>query len=125
MPPRRRKRIDPALFSLPVEEIRAGKFTDAYFNASRAALRSARRCARVTWQVSAKQAGWISGIDEAVAVLKLCSDDFSALEVHALYEGDHFDVWDTVMVVEGEYSSFAHLETLIVGALARRTRLCT
>jgi nicotinate phosphoribosyltransferase len=125
MPPRRRKRIDPALFALPVEQIRAGHFSDAYFNISRTALRSAGRVARVTWQVSAKNAGWLGGIDEAVALLKLCSDDFAALEVHALYEGDRVEVWDTVMVVEGDYASFAHLETLILGAIARRTRLCT
>ena len=125
MPPRRRKRIDPALFALPVDQIRAGFYSDAYFNSSRTALRAAGRVARVTWQLSAKTAGWIGGIDEAVALLKLCSDDFPALEVHALYEGDRAEVWDTVMLVEGDYASFAHLETLILGTVARRTRLCT
>ena len=125
MPPRRRKRIDPALFALPVDQIRAGFYSDAYFNSSRTALRAAGRVARVTWQLSAKTAGWIGGIDEAVALLKLCSDDFPALEVHALYEGDRVEVWDSVMHVEGDYASFAHLETLILGTVARRTRLCT
>jgi nicotinate phosphoribosyltransferase len=125
MPPRRRKRIDPALFELPVDRIRAGTFSDAYFNSSRTALRAANRTAHVTWQLSAKNAGWLGGIDEAVALLKLCSDDFSRLEVHALYEGDRVDVWDTVMLVEGDYASFAHLETLILGTVARRTRVCT
>ncbi|MEO6525796.1 MAG: quinolinate phosphoribosyl transferase [Gemmatimonadaceae bacterium] len=125
MPPRRRKRIDPALFSLPVDQIRAGTFSDAYFNGSRAALRAAGRSARVTWQLSARHAGWLGGIDEAVALLRLCSDDFSALEVHALYEGDRVEVWDTVLLVEGDYASFAPLETLILGTVARRTRVCT
>src|SRR5215210_6080087 len=101
MPPRRRKRIDPALFALPVDQIRAGTHSDASFDSSRAALRAAGRVARVTWQVSAQNAGWLGGIDEAVALLKRCSDDFSALEVHALYEGDRIEVWDTVMQVEG------------------------
>ena len=54
MPPRRRKRIDPALFELPVDRIRAGTFSDAYFNSSRMALRAANRTAHVTWQLSAK-----------------------------------------------------------------------
>jgi nicotinate phosphoribosyltransferase len=79
----------------------------------------------VTWQLSAKRGGWLGGMDESVALLKLCSDDFAALEVHALYEGDRVDTWDTVMTVEGDYSLFAHLETLIVGTVARRTRICT
>lgn len=125
MPPRRRKRIDPALYELPVDRIRAGFFSDVYFNRSREALRAQGRTTRVTWQVSAKRAGWLGGIDEAVALLKLCSDDFAALDVHALYEGDRVDAWDTVMLVEGEYAAFAHLEMLIVGTLGRRTRVCT
>jgi len=125
MPARRRKRIDPALFALPVEQIRAGAYSDAYFNGARAALRAEGRQARVMWQLSVKRDGWLGGIDEAVALLKLCSDDFAALEVHALYEGDRVDAWDTVMTVEGDYASFAHLETPILGIVARRTRLCT
>ena len=125
MPPRRRKRIDPAHFELPVDRIRAGEFSDVYLNRAREALRASGRTSRVTWQVSAKNDGWIGGIDEAVALLKLCADDFSALDVHALYEGDSIDVWDTVLLVEGDYTNFGHLETLILGALARRTRVCT
>jgi len=125
MPPRRRKRIDPALFALPVDQIRAGFYSDAHFNSGRAALRAQGRVAHVTWQLTAKHAGWLGGIDEAVALLKLCSDDFSALEVHALFEGDRVEPWDTVMHVQGDYASFAHLEPLIVGTMARRTRVCS
>jgi len=125
MPPRRRKRIDPALFELPVDRIRAGFFSDVYFNRSREALRAQGRTAHVTWQVSSMRAGWLGGIDEAVALLKLCSDDFATLDVQALYEGDRVDAWDTVLLVEGDYGAFAHLETLIVGTLGRRTRVCT
>jgi nicotinate phosphoribosyltransferase len=79
----------------------------------------------VTWQLSVKRGGWLGGIDEAVALLKQCSDDFAALDVHALYEGDRVETWDTVMLVEGDYASFAHLETLILGTVGRRTRICT
>ncbi len=125
MPPRRKRRIDPALFELPVERIRAGEFSDVYFNRARAALRTAERSARVTWQVSVKKAGWLGGIDEAVALLKLCADDFAALDVQALYEGDRVEPWDTVLLVEGEYANFAHLETLVLGTLGRRTRICS
>lgn len=125
MPPRRKKRIDPALFELPVDRIRAGDFSDVYFTRARDALRAEGRVARVTWQVSAKRAGWLGGIDEAVALLKLCSDDFAALDVHALFEGDRVEPWDTVLTVEGDYSAFAQLETLVLGTLARRTRICT
>ena len=63
----------------------------------------------------------LGGIDEAIAVLKLCSDDWSALEVHALHEGDEIAPWETVLPIEGDYSLFAHLETVYLGCLARRT----
>ena len=125
MPPRRRKRIDPAHFELPVERIRAGYYTDAYFTLARETILAGRKRPSVTWQVSAKRDGWLGGIDEAVALLKLCAHDVGALDVQALYEGDSIEAWDTVLLVEGDYAGFAHLETLIIGTLARRTRVCT
>ena len=125
MPPRRRKRIDPAAFRLPVDEIRAGVYTDAYFVRARDVLRQDKRTPAVVMQFTGKDEGWVSGIDEAVAMLKLCSDDWNALAVHALYEGDKYESWDTVLTVEGPYDSFGFLETLCLGVLARRTRICT
>src|SRR2546423_14061600 len=123
--PRRRKRLDPALFRLPVDEIRQGYYTDMYFERSREVLRADAHSPRVTVQVSAKTSGFLSGIDEAIAILKLWADDWSALAVQALYEGDEIESWDTVMTIEGPYESFAHLETLYLGVLGRRTRICT
>ena len=125
MPPRRRKRVDPALFELPVERITRGDYSDVAFTRARDVLRADSRSARVTWQLSATRGGWLGGIDEAVALLKLCSDDFASLDVQALFEGDRVESWDTVLLVEGDYAAFAHLETLIVGTVARRTRVCT
>jgi nicotinate phosphoribosyltransferase len=45
--------------------------------------------------------------------------------VHALYDGDEVGPWETVILVEGPYDAFAHLETLYLGVLARRTRVGT
>lgn len=108
-----------------MERIRAGFYTDVYFNRTRDLLRAVERTPKVVMQVTAKQAGWISGIDEAVAVLKLCSDGWNELAVHALFEGDRVEPWDTVMTIEGRYDLFAHLESVYLGTLTRRTRICT
>ncbi len=108
-----------------MERIREGFYSDVYFRRTRELLRAAGRTPHVLMQVSAKQAGWISGIDEAVAILKLCSDGWSDLVVHALFEGDRVEPWDTVLTIEGRYDLFAHLETVYLGALTRRTRICT
>ena len=125
MPPRRRKRLDPAAFNLPVDQIRQGFYTDAYFVRAREIVRQDKRSPAVTLQFSGKTEGWVSGIDEAIAILKLCVDDWSALTVHALYEGDRYESWDTVLTIEGPYEAFGYLETLCLGTLARRTRVCT
>jgi nicotinate phosphoribosyltransferase len=123
--PRRKKRLDPAAFNLPVDQIKAGFFTDTYFVRSREVLRAEGRSPRVTMQVTGKQVGYISGIDASIAVLKLCTDDWSALTVHALLEGDFYDDWETVLTIEGPYDSFVHLETIFLGLLGRGTRICS
>ena len=125
MAPRRRKRIDPAAFNLPVDQIKQGYFTDAYFVRAREVVRQDAKSPKVMMQFSGKNEGWVSGVDEAIALLKLCADDWNALVVNALYEGDRFESWDTVLTVEGPYEGFGHLETLCLGALGRRTRVCT
>ena len=39
------------------------------------------------------------------------------LDVSALHDGDEVGAWETVMTIEGDYSLFAHLETVFLGAL--------
>ena len=116
-----RERLSPEVFRLPVERIRAGYYSDAYFNFTRQLLRELDRHPHVTMQVFQKHRSYLGGVDEAVAVLKLCSDDWDALEVHALHEGDTMAPMEPVMTIEGDYSLFAHLETVYLGCMARRS----
>src|SRR5918995_699199 len=120
-----RDRLPPETFELPVEKIRAGYYTDAYFNFAREALLADGRHPRVLMQVFQKRDAVLGGMDEAIAILKLCSHDWDALTVHALYDGDEIEPWDTVMTIEGDYTLFAHLETAYLGVLARRTLITT
>jgi nicotinate phosphoribosyltransferase len=76
-------------------------------------------------QVFQKQQAVLGGMDEAIAILKLCADDWDALTVHALHDGDEVAPWETVMAIEGDYTLFAHLETAYLGVLARRTLVST
>ena len=105
--------------------MRAGDYSDGYAALAPQVLRTAKAQPRVLLQVTAKRDGWLSGIDEAVAILKLGVEDWSSLTVNALYEGDSIEEWDTVMTIDGEYSAFAHLEPLYLGVLAHRTLVCT
>jgi nicotinate phosphoribosyltransferase len=116
-----RERLSPEVFRLPVERIRAGYYSDAYFNFTRQLLKERGDHPHVTMQVFQKHRSILGGVDEAVAILKLCSDDWDALEVHALHEGDPIAPMETVMTIEGDYSLFAHLETVYLGCMARRS----
>jgi nicotinate phosphoribosyltransferase len=123
-------RLDPAIFRLPVDRIRAGYYSDAYFVHTKTLLESEGEHPHVTMQVFQKQDSVLGGIDEAIAVLKTCAGraidggwepGWDALEVHALREGDRIAPRETVMTIEGDYSLFAHLETVYLGVLARRS----
>ena len=122
---RRRTRLPPEIFDLPVEKMKAGYYTDAYFNFGRSALLADDRHPHVVMQVFQKHHSVLGGMDEAIAILKLCSHDWNALSVHALYDGDEVEPWETVMTIEGDYTLFAHLETVYLGVLARRTLIST
>ena len=82
------RRLPPEIFDLPVEKMREGYYTDAYFNHTRAALLADGRHPRVVMQVFQKNQAVLGGMDEAIAILRLCSEDWDALTVHALYDGD-------------------------------------
>jgi nicotinate phosphoribosyltransferase len=120
-----RPRLDPSVFHLPVEKMRAGYYSDKYFVRARDILLKDRHRPTVRLQVFGKSHGYLGGIDEAIAILKLCAIEWSELTVHALYEGDRIEPWETVLLVDGPYDAFAHLETLYLGVLARRTRVGT
>ena len=81
-------------------------------------------------QVFQRKDSILGGVDEAIAVLKQGAGHYEGdlwvpgwdnLEVKALHEGDEISPWETVMTIEGDYSEFAHLETVYLGCMARRT----
>jgi nicotinate phosphoribosyltransferase len=130
-PPRRR--LDPSVFGLPVGRLRSGYYSDAYFNFARELLEGDDRHPRVVMQVFQKHESVLGGIDEAIAVLRtgagttgldgVWEPGWDELTVHALYEGDAIAPHETVMTIEGDYALFAHLETVYLGSLARRSRV--
>jgi len=127
-----RTRLSPRVFRLPVEKLRDGYYSDAYFVHAKRLLEDDGRHPAVLMQVFQKnEHSVLGGIDEAIAVLKQCSgrrledgsweNGWDALAVHALYEGDEIEPWESVLTIAGDYSLFAHLETVYLGCLARRT----
>jgi nicotinate phosphoribosyltransferase len=132
--PSNRARLDPAIFNLPLEKMREGYYSDAYFNRAREILVADGYRPRVRMQVFQRNHSVLCGIDEATAILKLCSgehapngwnDGWNKLTVRALHDGDRIAPYETVMTIEGDYGLFAHLETCYLGVLSRRTRIAT
>jgi nicotinate phosphoribosyltransferase len=127
-PIRSAQRLDPDIFQLPVEKMRSGYYSDKYFVRAREVLEHVGRDPIVTMQVFQKNEAFVAGTDEAIAILKLCLTEgytFDDLEVFSLHDGDRARPWESVMHITGSYAAFAHLETLYVGVLARRTRIAT
>jgi nicotinate phosphoribosyltransferase len=123
-------RLDPEIFRLPVKRIREGYYSDAYFVYTKELLEAEGLHPRVMMQVFQKRDSMLGGIDEAIAIVKSCSGHaengqwapgWDQLDVHALHEGDRIAPRETVMTIEGDYSLFAHLETVYLGVMARRS----
>jgi len=135
----RRARLSPEVFSLPVDQLRRGYYSDAYFNNTKAVLERQGLHRRVVMQVFQKRArAVLGGMDEAVAVLRTAAGGFAGegpdavwrqgwddLVVSALYDGDEVAAYETVLTIEGDYALFAHLETVYLGVLTRRTLIST
>lgn len=108
--------------------MREGYYSDKYFVRTREVLRHHDRDPVVTMQVFQKKKAFVAGTDEAIAILKLCLTPgyrFDDLQVRSLRDGNEVEPWETVMHITGPFAAFAHLETLYLGVLSRRTRIAT
>jgi nicotinate phosphoribosyltransferase len=127
----RTERLAPEVFRLAVERIRNGYYSDAYFNYTKELLEHEGHDPHVTMQVFQRKESLLGGIDEAIAILKVGAgrrrddgsweDGWDQLDVRALREGDPIAPWETVLSIDGPYALFAHLETVYLGCLARRS----
>lgn len=125
-------RFPAALFQFD-PRIHSGWLSDRYFLRTAATLRHAGRDPVVTMQVFAKQRGVLAGIYEAVRLFQTQlaeGYDPRDLEIRTLLEGDAVnaaggEAWEPVMHVTGCYRGFAHLETPVLGVLARRSLIAS
>ena len=126
-----RERLPTETFRLPIERMRDGYYADAYFTQTKALLEAEGHDPVVTMQVFQKRDALLGGIDEALAMLRVASgtrqddgtwrDGWPELEVRALHEGDAIAPREPVLQIDGPYARFAHLETVLLGCLGRRT----
>lgn len=106
----------------------SGWLSDRYFVRAANTLAHAGRDPVVTLQLFAKQPGVLVGVWEAIRMLQTqlsAGYEPHQVQVETLLEGERFDEWETAMLVRGPYRAFAHLETDLLGVLARRTKVAS
>ncbi len=67
------QRLDPRVFKVPIDRIRAGYYSDKYFTRYVEVLKKDDHHPRVLYQFFPRKDAVIVGIDEALAILKLCT----------------------------------------------------
>jgi nicotinate phosphoribosyltransferase len=92
----------------------------------------AERRAYTHWAALPAAGGWDAYAPLAREVFELSHElatlwepGWRDLHVRSLFDGETAERGDPVMHIEGEYASFAHLETLYLGALAEGSRVAT
>ena len=105
-----------------------GWLSDRYFIRTARTLEHAGCDPTVTLQAFAKEHGVVAGTYECVRLLQTqlaAGYDHRDLAMETLLDGDRIEPWETVMHITGPYRAFGHLETPLIGALARRTLIAS
>ena len=118
-----------------IDRIRRDYYSAVYFHRTKELLLAEKNLIPVTMQVFQKNEGAVlCGIDEVIELLKKTTGYWrgnrwvncrSALTVEALADGDILHAKKPVMHIIGPYAYFAHLESVYLGILARRTLVAT
>lgn len=119
--------------SLAILQVGTGSYRDrARSDALFGRYLGAERRAYSHWAALPASGGWDAYAPLAREVFEISHElatlwepAWRDLAVRSLHDGDTAGRGDSVMHIEGEYASFAHLETLYLGALAEGSRVAT
>ncbi len=73
----RGQRLDPRVFKVPIDRIRAGYYSDKYFTRYVEVLKKDAYHPKVLYQFFPRRDSVVVGIDEALAILKMCTGYYS------------------------------------------------
>lgn len=118
-----------------IEKIRKGFYSAVYFNRTKEVLRASQNLQIATMQIFQKNDNaLLCGVEEVTELLQNATgyfengawiDKSSSLNIERLSEGTLLTKLESVMHITGPYAYFAHLESLYLGILARRTMVAT
>jgi nicotinate phosphoribosyltransferase len=114
--------------AVAVLKLAAGRYTD-YEKAYKLFDKLIERKSKARQQFITDHKAYLSAIKQKMEVAaqldEMWESGFEELDVTALYDGDRISPWETVMHITGDASLFAHLETVYLGILARRTKIAS
>lgn len=118
-----------------IDQIRRGYFSAVYFNRTKEILLKEKNYKKVTMQIFQKHNdSLLCGTREVAELLEEGAGYYQdkdwisksrEIKIEALKDGDKIKAWESVIHITGPYLYFAHLESLYLGILARRTLVAT
>src|SRR5438046_896848 len=118
-----------------VKKIRQVYYSAEYFNRTKNILLLENDLQEVTMQIFQKNNNSVlCGVNEVIELLKIGTgyfdknswiDKSNTLTIKTLRDGETISSCEPVMHITGIYAYFAHLESLYLGILARRTHIAT
>ncbi len=114
--------------AVAVLKLAAGRYTD-YPKAYKLFDRSIELKSKARQHFIGNHKAYVEAIEQKMEVAsqldELWQSGFENLKVEALCDGTRITPWETVMHISGDASLFAHLETVYLGILARRTKIAS
>ncbi len=105
------------------DRVRAQRLFERYLDAERRLYSTWLELPRLDWAAYEPTAREVFEISHELATL--WEPGWEDLVVDSLYDGEIAAPGEPVMRIEGEYASFAHLETVYLGALTEGTKIAT
>ena len=105
------------------DRVRAQRLFERYLEAERRLYRMWLDLPRIGWSEYEPTAREVFEVSHELAAL--WEPAWQELAVDSLFDGELADPREPVMHIQGEYASFAHLETLYLGALTEGTKIAT
>jgi len=114
--------------AVAVLKLAAGRYTD-YEKAYKLFDKLIDHKSKARQQFIDNHKAYLKAIEQKMEVSaqldEMWQSGFEELEVKALSDGDRISPWETAMNISGDASLFAHLETVYLGILARRTKIAS
>jgi len=114
--------------AVAVLKLAAGRYTD-YEKAYKLFDKLIEHKSRARQQFIGNHKAYLKTVEQKMEIStqldEMWDSGFEQLDVTVLSDGDRISPWETVMHITGDASLFAHLETVYLGILARRTKIAS